>query len=86
MGLHIRNEEDVKWYDRYFSSLVGCTIEKAVLEQDAEGWGDEWWPTLTCRSPTGKVFMVSVSQDEEGNGPGWLFGLPTPEGEDDADS
>lgn len=40
--------------------------------------GGAEFPAFTVRTPAGDVFTVEVSRDEEGNGPGFLFGLPTP--------
>ena len=42
------------------------------------------WPATVIRGDSGKIivgkntYTVEVSQDEEGNGAGFLFGLPDP--------
>ena len=49
----------------------------AVKVEDEMGY-PEVWPTLTMTNPKypGVKLKVEVSQDPEGNGPGFLFGLP----------
>ena len=38
---------------------------------------ETFWPTFTM-TKDGETFTIEVSQDEEGNGAGFLFGLPDP--------
>lgn len=59
-----------QFYRRYYAALEGSTI--VSVDGGAE------FPAFTVRTPAGDVFTVEVSRDEEGNGPGFLFGLPTP--------
>jgi hypothetical protein len=40
--------------------------------------GGAEFPAFTVKTPSGETFVVEVSRDPEGNGPGFLFGLPTP--------
>lgn len=81
-----------KFFNEYYGFLVGATCTKAEIgPPDDEG--DEW-PKLTfakvldapltldgTRYIKGEqvTFEVEVSRDEEGNGPGFLYGLPAPE-------
>lgn len=67
-----------EWWGKYLAPLVGATITDAVGKAQDDGFGEEVWPTLTVRTKDGEEFDLEVSQDEEGNGPGFLFGLPTP--------
>ena len=62
-----------KWLTDYYSSLVGFLITDFRLSNDDDGD----WPIFTVEKGDEK-FEVEVSRDEEGNGPGFLFGLPTP--------
>ena len=66
-----------KFYQDYYGSLLGATIVKVELTQgEYEG---QYWPTFTVKlRDYAEDFTVEVSQDEEGNGPGFLFGLPHP--------
>jgi hypothetical protein len=78
MGLHIRTPKDVAFYREYFGSLEGATIQNVRMEQD-EYEAETYWPTFDVVQPDGTKYEgVSVSQDEEGNGAGFLHGLPVP--------
>ena len=62
------------WADLYISHLVGCKIVAAgVADEDGETW-----PYFKVVTPDGVAMTIEVSQDQEGNGPGFLFGLPNP--------
>lgn len=63
-----------KFYSAYYSQLEGCTITHTRVKNE-DGL---LWPVLTITAPDGEVFSIEVSRDEEGNGPGFLFGLPVP--------
>ena len=77
----------LQFYRDYYASLKGATITKVELTQgEYEG---QYWPTFTVKTKAtrktatrdavpAQTLMVEVSQDEEGNGPGFLFGLPHP--------
>jgi hypothetical protein len=66
-----RLEEEKTWMERYMESLVGCKIHKT-------GVTDDGFPYFEIVAPDGSQAKIEVSQDEEGNGPGFLFGLKTP--------
>ena len=71
-----RRLEEREFYTKYYSQLIGCKITGFVLTEDSE---DNLWPTFTVKKTGVKEpYIIEVSQDEEGNGPGFLFGLPTP--------
>lgn len=78
MGLHIRPGDDkaLEWYSEYFGILVGATITGFEWAKDEDF--QQYWPTFTIKLANGDTVSVELSQDEEGNGPGWLFGLPMP--------
>ena len=67
-----------EFYTKYYSQLVGATVTGFELIQD-EYEDYIFWPTFTF-TKDGETFTIEVSQDEEGNGAGFLFGLPTPNG------
>ena len=59
------------FYQFYYRQLIGCTI--TAVGENAEGF-----PYIVAKRPCGEEFTCEISQDEEGNGPGFLFGLPNP--------
>jgi len=66
------------FYNKYYSSLKGCLITEATAKPNPEDPGDPW-PTLKAYHPIRKEwYKIEVSRDPEGNGPGFLFGLPHP--------
>ena len=69
-----RKLEERKFYTDYYTQLVGGKITGFILTEDEE---DNLWPTFTILVGK-KTYEIELSQDEEGNGPGFLFGLPTP--------
>lgn len=62
------------FYRRYYSQLNGAHIESTTIDEDG-------WPVLRVRLANGDRLDVGVSRDPEGNGPGFLDGLPTPAAE-----
>jgi hypothetical protein len=68
-----RRQQEEKFYTDYYSQLIGGKITGFHLTL-GEG---ELWPTFTVKVGK-KTYTIELSQDEEGNGPGFLFGLPTP--------
>ena len=54
-----------EWTKRYFQHLVGKKIVEVGVTRDG-------FPFF--KLDDGK--KIEVSRDPEGNGPGWLFGLP----------
>ena len=68
-----RRQAEVEYLTEYYSTLVGGKITNFHLTL-GEG---ELWPTFTVK--VGKnTYTIEVSQDEEGNRAGFLFGLTTP--------
>lgn len=55
---------------RYLQPLIGCTVEEVKPSDDEE------FTTIVFRKPDGTIFECELSSDEEGNAPGFLFGLP----------
>lgn len=82
MGLHTHRADaaTIGWYTEYFSGLIGAKVVGFEMKKgDDEEWGDgEWWPSFTFEMPDGSKRECELSQDEEGNGPGFIFGLDTP--------
>jgi hypothetical protein len=72
-------EESIKWTKDYYGSLKGGTIKEIkVKEEDGEIWTTL---VIELRDGAGTLgsFQCELSMDEEGNGPGFLFGLPMPQ-------
>ena len=63
------------WQREYYGQLVGATIENCTIKPDTEGYGgrEDGWPTFLVRTRTGHPLTLEISQDEEGNGPGFIF-------------
>lgn len=73
------NERHRQWCQTYYSALVGAKIHgvKATLHQDQySGAAPEVWTEIYCEAQDGELFTLEISSDEEGNAPGFLFGLP----------
>ena len=66
------------YWKKYYGSLKGATIVSFDGMTENEEWGDGF-PTFTIRFANGEVGQIEISQDPEGNGGGFIFGLPTPE-------
>lgn len=62
-----RQKKMESWQLQYYSQLVGKRVEVVSISEDG-------FPTLVLDNG----WRLEVSRDEEGNGPGFLFGIPTP--------
>ena len=70
------------WHERYYEQLLGAkVIQVHVHKDESDDEHYSGWPTFLVEMPDGNHMTLEVSQDEEGNGPGFIFGLPTPVGE-----
>jgi hypothetical protein len=65
------------FYKKYYSQLDGATIVKYVGMTPSDDYGKDF-PAFTVKLNTGEVINIEVSQDEEGNGGGFIFGLGLP--------
>lgn len=74
-----REEKEREWNDRYYGGLLNAVCIGVGAHRDEEG---NLWPRLRFRTPEGDTLLVEVSCDEEGNRPGFLFGLPVVKEED----
>jgi hypothetical protein len=66
-----------EWLLSYYSELMGYTVTKISIQHDDEDMFDAW-PQIKMTHPTKPDITIEVSRDQEGNGPGFLFGLPLP--------
>lgn len=66
-------EKDIKKrMEGYYATLEGASIARTGINK-------EGFPFFDAVRPDGTLLHVEVSTDEEGNGPGFLFGLSFPE-------
>lgn len=65
-----------RWAEGYYGALVGLTVRKVEIVDEGDSGHTELWPTITLVADDGEEFVVEVSRDPEGNGAGFLFGLP----------
>lgn len=62
------------WLERYLQPLVDGKITAVeALEEDGKVW-----PRIIVKTDT-EEYTLEISRDEEGNGPGFVFGLPNPD-------
>lgn len=71
------------FWSEYYGSLNGARILKfdgmdVDAEDDEYGVGGDGFPTFTVQLLNGKVIQIQISQDPEGNGGGFIFGLKAP--------
>ncbi len=65
--------DQVKWNTLYYGFLVGAKVTGVKSAKDELG---DVWTKLTVEKD-GAEFEIEISSDEEGNAPGFLFGLPS---------
>jgi hypothetical protein len=65
------------FFSKYYGSLVGAKI--VSFDGMAESDIGDGFPTFTVKFANGEIGQIEISQDPEGNGGGFMFGLPTPE-------
>ena len=56
-----------------------ASLSQARIVGIAVAGPDGDWINLSIRRPDGKLYIVTVDCDQEGNGPGFLNGLPRPD-------
>jgi len=66
-----------EWNKAYYGQLVGAKIVSLTIAVDEEM--GEFWPTFEVVLRDGTKRSIELSMDEEGNGPGFLFGLDAPD-------
>jgi hypothetical protein len=65
------------FHKKYYKALEGATIQKFV-EMRKDEFGGKPFPVFLVKFADGSVNEIEISQDEEGNGGGFVFGLPVP--------
>lgn len=64
-------DRERRWLKKYLGQLKGATVVGVRTQVEDDGV----WPSLVFEKD-GKRFATEIAQDPEGNGPGFLFGLP----------
>jgi len=72
-----QKERANKFWQNYYGSFEGATIQK-FLGMTEDEWGGKPFPVFEVRFANGEVGQIEISQDEEGNGGGFIFGLNLP--------
>lgn len=66
-----------QFWEDYYGQLVGSVIVGfGIVEEDDDWGGKDYWPCFKVKLMNGEVIQIELSSDEEGNEPGFLFGLP----------
>ena len=66
------------FWHKYYGGLEGASILSFNGMNTEDDLGDGF-PEFTVKFANGEIGIISVSQDPEGNGGGFLFGLALPE-------
>jgi hypothetical protein len=74
----MRLEANAFW-DKYYRQLEGATVVQFVGVIPDEDEPYIAFPTLVVRLKDGSICELEISQDPEGNGGGFIFGLPHPD-------
>ena len=64
------------WLRGYYSSLINCRVVGVKVNSQVDDYGQELWPVIVFEDASGEQFECEISRDPEGNGAGFLFGLP----------
>lgn len=64
------------WLRGYYSSLINCRVVGVKVNSQVYDYGTELWPVIVFEDASGEQFECEISRDPEGNGPGFMFGLP----------
>ncbi len=67
-----------EFYKRYYSQLEGAKIISFKGKIGLE-CSEDSFPQFSVRLANGKLIKIEISQDEEGNGGGFIFGLNYPD-------
>jgi hypothetical protein len=65
--------KEKKFYNSYYGFMKNCNIVDAGVREE---YG-ELWPFISIVDKNGHLYQLEISQDPEGNGPGFVFGLPS---------
>lgn len=66
-----------EFYQKYYGVLEGAKITKVIVKEENDFGMSECWPTFHVMLKDNTMLELEISQDPEGNGPGFIFGLPS---------
>ncbi len=66
------------WMKVYLAPLVGAKIVAVGVVSDDGGSRGDIWPVLHVELADGTKYKLQICRDAEGNGAGWIHGLPNP--------
>lgn len=67
------------FWNKYYGTLEGARIIKFEgMNTEDDDFGDGF-PEFSVRFANGDIGIISISQDPEGNGGGFIFGLTMPQ-------
>ena len=69
--------KEQNYFKNYYSDLVGAKVLSFNGMQD-DGFDGDGFPTFTVEFKSGEIGQIQISQDSEGNGGGFIFGLSAP--------
>ena len=69
--------KEEKYYKSYYGDLVGAKV-MSFNGMQSDGEGGDGFPTFTVLFKSGEIGQIQISQDPEGNGGGFIFGLAAP--------
>lgn len=64
------------WLRGYYSALINCRVVDVKVNAQIDDYSEELWPVIVFEDANGEQFECEISRDPEGNGPGFMFGLP----------
>ena len=68
------------FWRQYYASLEGATILKFVgMKLDEFNPYGDGFPAFLVKFESGEKGVIEISQDPEGNGGGFIFGLKVPQ-------
>lgn len=73
------DENAKKYYESYYGSLTGAVIDSVNIVMEDDYGRSQFWPTFNVTLKDGFKVVLEIAQDPEGNGPGFIFGLPSVE-------
>ena len=64
-----------EFFTKYYGDLVGATILSFDGMQNEDCDFGDGFPSFTVKFKYGEIGQIQISQDPEGNGGGFIFGL-----------
>lgn len=67
-----RDFDSLAYFSRHYQPLVGARIRSVELINN----GGDIYPVLVAELKDGRVARLTITADPEGNGPGYIDGVP----------